>query len=448
MQVVQRVRHKLNSIRRRILVTVSLLYLLSSALSAVWIYFEVSHEVDELFDAEMLQQAKTLSALMAVNSELMPESTTTIASLDAHTYEDKLSYRLENSSGDVILQTEGAPDAVDFEFVPGFSEKQVGGELWYAFGLDNTAKQQRVLMLQEDDFRSELRMDLTIDTVIPIMLILPFMLWLGWWTINQNFSSFNRLAAELRHKSADDYTAFVEGNDREEVAVVKRSLNHYLNRIEQTFLREKRFSADAAHELRTPLASLKAQLQSRLGNSTSEQQDELQPLLDSTERLVKLVESLLQLSKAELPPEQLKQINVASVLRQVLADQYSTAESKGLSYDARVPTVFQQTSDESYLYLLFANALDNAIKYAVPGSHIGIEVSENQIFVCNRVAADHVIDIDRITERFYRGKQLDVEGSGLGLSIVKNLAEQLRVQINFRHIDDEFCFIVTFDTDQ
>ena len=447
MQVVQRVRHKLNSIRRRILVTVSLLYLLSSALSAVWIYFEVSHEVDELFDAEMLQQAKTLSALMAVNSELLPELATTIASLDAHSYEDKLSYRLENSAGGVILQTEGAPDVSAFEFIPGFSVKKLKGELWHAFGLEN-ATGQRILMLQEDSFRSELRMDLTIDTVIPILLILPFMLWLGWWTINQNFSSFNRLAAELRRKSADDYTAFVEGNDREEVAVVKRSLNHYLNRIEKTFLREKRFSADAAHELRTPLASLKAQLQSRLGSATSEQQKELQPLLDSTERLVKLVESLLQLSKAELPPEQLKQINVVSVLRQVLADQYSAAESKGLSYDVRVPTVFQKTSDESYLYPLFANAMDNAIKYAVPQSHIGIEVTENQILVCNRVAADHAIDIDRITERFYRGKQLGVEGSGLGLSIVKNLAEQLGVQINFRHIDDEFCFIVTFDADQ
>lgn len=447
MQLVKRVRHKLNSIRRRILVAVSLLYLVSSTLSAVWIYFEVSHEVDELFDAEMLQQAKTLSALMSVNSELLPELATTIASLDAHTYEDKLSYRLENSAGGVILQTEGAPDASAFEFIPGFSVKKLKGELWHAFGLEN-ATGQRILMLQEDGFRSELRMDLTIDTVIPILLILPFMLWLGWWTINRNFSSFNRLAGELRRKRADDYTAFVEDNDREEVALVKRSLNHYINRIEQTFLREKRFSADAAHELRTPLASLKAQLQSRLGSATSKQQNELQPLLDSTERLVKLVESLLQLSKAELPPEQLKQINVATVLRQVLADQYSTAESKGLSYDVRVPTVFQQTSDESYLYLLFANALDNAIKYAVPGSHIGIEVSENQIFVCNRVAADHAIDIERITERFYRGKQLGVEGSGLGLSIVKNLAEQLDVQINFRHIDDEFCFIVTFDADQ
>ena len=447
MQLVKHVRHKLNSIRRRILVAVSLLYLVSSTLSAVWIYFEVSHEVDELFDAEMLQQAKTLSAFMSVNSERLPEAGVIIESIGAHNYEDKLSYRIENTEELLLMQTEGAPDASAFEFIPGFSVKRVKDELWHAFGLEN-ATGQRILMLQEDGFRSELRMDLTVDTVIPILLILPFMLWFGWWTINRNFSSFNRLAGDLRRKRADDYTAFVEDNDREEVALVKRSLNHYINRIEQTFLREKRFSADAAHELRTPLASLKAQIQSRLGSATSEQQNELQPLLDSTERLVKLVESLLQLSKAELPPEQLKQVNVASVLRQVLADQYVAADSKGLSYHAQLPTVFQQTSDESYLYLLFANALDNAIKYAVPGSHIGIEVTENQIFVCNRVAADHVIDIDRITERFYRGKQLDVEGSGLGLSIVKNLAEQLGVQINFRHIDDEFCFIVTFDTDQ
>ena len=179
MQLVKRVRHKLNSIRRRILVAVSLLYLVSSTLSAVWIYFEVSHEVDELFDAEMLQQAKTLSAFMSVNSERLPEAGVIIESIGAHNYEDKLSYRIENTEELLLMQTEGAPDASAFEFIPGFSVKRVKDELWHAFGLEN-ATGQRILMLQEDGFRSELRMDLTVDTVIPILLILPFMLWLGW----------------------------------------------------------------------------------------------------------------------------------------------------------------------------------------------------------------------------------------------------------------------------
>lgn len=444
MQIIQQIKRKLNSIRRRILVAVSLVYLISSAVSACWIYIEVSHEVDELFDAEMLQQAKTLSVLMSMRSNL-PGSGITVQSLGAHAYEDKLSYRIENHEGKVVMQTEGAPAASDFEFTPGFAVRQVGGELWHAFGLESPDKRQRVLMLQEDGFRSELRMDLTIDTVIPIVFILPFMLWLGWWTINQNFSSFNRLAEELRHKRADDYTAFVEHNDREEVALVKRSLNHYLNRIEQTFLREKRFSADAAHELRTPLASLKAQLQGRLERATTEQKSELQPLIESTDRLVKLVESLLLLSKAELPPERLQSINVASLLRQVLADQYAAAESRGLSYKIQLPKVLERQSDEGYLYLLFANVLDNAIKYAVTGSNICVNATDSQISICNRVAKDHVIDVDRITERFYRGKQLAVDGSGLGLSIVRNLAGQLGVPVDFRYLDDEFCFYITLD---
>ncbi|MDV6316422.1 histidine kinase dimerization/phospho-acceptor domain-containing protein [Idiomarina sp. HP20-50] len=447
MRLIQHIKHKLNSIRRRILVAVSLVYLLSSAVSAGWIYIEVSHEVDELFDAEMLQQAKTLSALISVNSNF-PKSGVVVQSLGAHGYEDKLSYRIESADGKVLMKTEGAPDSDEFAFIPGFSAQQFENDLWHAFGLKNVESGQRVLMLQEDGFRSELRMDLTIDTVIPVLFILPFMLWLGWWTINQNFSSFNRLGEELRRKRADDYTAFVEDNDREEVALVKRSLNHYLNRIEQTFLREKRFSADAAHELRTPLASLKAQLQSRLGSATAGQKNELQPLLDSTERLVKLVESLLQLSKAELPPERLQPVNVARLVRQALADQYAAAESKKLNYSVLLPTVLTHTSDENYLYLLFANALDNAIKYAVPGSSIHIEATEHEVSICNRVAEDHTIDIDRITERFYRGKQLGVEGSGLGLSIVKNLADQLGVYIGFRNTGDEFCFIVTFDPAQ
>ena len=108
---------------------------------------------------------------------------------------------------------------------------------------------------KEDDFRAELRGDLTIDTLVPILLMLPVIIWLGWWSVNFNFASFQRLAKTIRSKPSDNYEQLSGFDDTEEVAVISRSLNHYLSRVEQSFAREKQFSSDAAHELRTPVAN-------------------------------------------------------------------------------------------------------------------------------------------------------------------------------------------------
>ena len=104
MWLTSRVKTKLNSIRRRILVAVSAVYLLSATVSAIWIYAEISHEVDELFDAEMVQQAKTLLALLPSDGASVARDIT-ISRINAHSYEDKLSYRIETIDGKRIMQT-------------------------------------------------------------------------------------------------------------------------------------------------------------------------------------------------------------------------------------------------------------------------------------------------------------------------------------------------------
>lgn len=438
MQRLTTIKTKLNSIRRRILLAVSAVYLLSSALSGVWIYAEISHEVDELFDAEMVQQAKTLLALLPHNDDAVRRDMA-INPVDAHTYEDKLWYRIETTMGNNVMQTQGSLDSSAIQFEPGFSTKIIDNTLWHSFGLHSATRDYRILLLQEDEFRSEIRNDLAVDTVIPIFTLLPLMLWLGWWTINQNFSSFRRLADALRRKRSDDYHPFSEAKDTEEVALVKAALNHYLARIEQTFLREKQFSADAAHELRTPLASLKAQLQNQLTKAkTAQQQKELQSLLDSTERLVRLVESLLLLSKTELPPQQWRQVNVAAVIRQVISDYYQKIESKSLTLAIDLPSVVTWRAEESYLSVLFSNLIDNAIKYATVGSTIDVTFNGPGFAIINDVEAAHHIDIARLTERFYRGGQIHEQGSGLGLSIVSNLARQLRLKLTFERQQQRF----------
>ncbi|PHR63872.1 MAG: histidine kinase, partial [Idiomarina sp.] len=273
---------------------------------------------------------------------------------------------------------------------------------------------------------------------VPVLLLLPLMLWLGWWTINQSFLSFQRLATNLRKRRPDDYSAFEPANDDEEVAVVKQALNYYLARIEQTFHRERRFSADAAHELRTPLASLKASLQNLISSKKAIETAQLEALLTSTDRLIQLVESLLLLSKTELPSTKAEYVNVAREVRQVVADYYSRAEQRELSFEVNLPETIRATGSNDYWRVLLANIIDNAIKYSPNGGIIEINSSKNTLQIKNPIVEDHRVELDRLSERFYRGKHLDVDGAGLGLSIVQNLARQLGISVEFNQQQQYF----------
>lgn len=439
MQIIKAFGAKFKSIRRRILITVSVVYLVSSGLSATWIYYEVSHEVDELFDAEMVQQAKTLAALLPVNgTDLTQPTHRVLQSVSEHEYEKKLAYRIERINQDWSLRTQGAPDHRALPYQSGFNEFVIAATRWHSFGMQTPDGNYQILLLQEDSFRSELRTDLAVDTLVPVLLLLPLMLWLGWWTINQSFTSFRRLATALRRRRTDDYSPFEQSNEDEEVVLVKQALNHYLARIEQTFIREKRFSADAAHELRTPLAALKASLQNLIASKDAIEKQQLERLLISTDRLVKLVESLLMLSKTELNQVGSEPVNIAREAREVIADSYKLAEQKGITFRVDLPDRITHESHPSYWRVLLANLINNAVKYSPPNTAISITHFDQVLEIKNQVAADHSLELDRLTERFYRGKQMDIDGSGLGLSIVQNLAQQLAIELEFAREDTYF----------
>jgi len=422
---------KSTSIRRRILIAVSAVYLLCSGITVSWIYLEVRHEVDELFDAEMIQQAKTLAVIVAEPARLQlttsKAQSLVVPSLQQHSYEDRIAYRIEALDGSWQVLTEGVPDAAAVPFQTGFTTYQ-GEQLWH-----------RILLLQEDEFRAELRSDLAIDTIFPVLLLLPLMLWLGWLAIHRGFKSFARLAQQLRLRSNNNYAPFPLANEGEEVDLVKRSLNHYLARIEQSFAREKRFSADAAHELRTPLAALKVRLQRLQESPSGDLQQEITELLESTNRIINLVESLLTLAKVEGQLELTDTCDLAKVWRQVLADNYARIEAKQLHTEIHLEASCKRAGAASYWYLLCNNLLDNAIKYAPAQSSIQLTLEQHQMLLCNPVDSQHQLDITRLTERFYRGKQLHVQGAGLGLSIVAHLATQLQVDPEFSYHDQRFC---------
>ena len=445
---------KLKSIRRRILLTVSVVYLFGSSVSALWIYFEVSHEVDELFDAELIQQAHTMNALISQfelgNISQQLDATESNAELVYHTpewlqdYERKLAIRLETVSGDVIYASRDWLNSEKIQYTDGISELQQGDSYWYVFGATNLKSGLRMLVLQEDDFRAELRGDLTIDTLVPILLMLPVIIWLGWCSVNFNFASFQRLAKTIRSKPSDNYEQLSGFDDTEEVAVISRSLNHYLSRVEQSFAREKRFSSDAAHELRTPVANLKLRIQNLIDSSSNVQKQVLEPLMASVNQLIRLIDNLLLLSRTERQMNSKVVLKLARQIREVVALWYEKAEQKEQTFELRLDDTATVHSDPDLLHILLSNLIDNAIKYGELGSAITIEQRKQGLVITNQVSEQTQFDIDRVGERFYRGGHLDIDGTGLGLSIVSNIAEQLDIRVQFSRSESAFICTLSF----
>ncbi|EKE84204.1 ATP-binding protein [Idiomarina xiamenensis] len=452
MRLIERIRSKMRSMRRRIIVAVSTLFISASLLSSIWIYFEIKHEVNELFDAELVQQARVLDGLLAV--ALAQQSADSLrqqprwlkhAQQLAHPYENKLAFRVETASGDLLLSSDGIPAPAELPFQPGFSQFAVDGDYWYAFGMANAAHDFRVVVMQEDSFRGELRIDLAVDTLVPIVVLLPFVLWACRWLVNYFFYHFSRVATHLRDRRSDDYSPIQQLDNSDEVGAVVNAVNSYLSRTEQAFVRERRFSADAAHELRTPLAALKAQLQQLQPSNAAEGKAVAAALL-STQRLIDLVQQLLVLARAEQTQRQFQRFNLAALTRESLASYYANFELAGLQLVADVPQHCQIESDAQAWRLMLSNLLDNALKYAERDSTVTVTLRKTtrrgdldgyQLVVNNQVDNAAEIDADRVFDRFYRGRQLDRPGSGLGMSIVANIAKQLAVTIEFRLQDQQ-----------
>jgi two-component system sensor histidine kinase QseC len=217
------------------------------------------------------------------------------------------------------------------------------------------------------------------------------------------------------------------------------ALNELLERIARMVVSERRFTADAAHELRTPIAAIRAQAQVALGagDDVAERHHALQATLAGCDRATRLVEQLLMLARLETNPVRpAMAANLTQIVRRVAADLAPAALGRSQDLELEADTVCAVAADEVLLGVLVRNLLDNALRYSPAGARVLVVVKNGPQGVLLRVqdsgpgmAPDA---IGRLGERFFRVLGTDQPGSGLGWSIVKRLVDAFgaRVQIS------------------
>lgn len=445
--ILNRVRRKLRSVRRRILITLSLLFSLGSLVTSAWIYAETQHEINELFDAELIQQGRTLYALIASERrplsdiELVKEPIVVPQPQGEHAYERKLAFRFGEVDQAPTFLSDITPSAAIYPFKKGLSMAEVDGEIWHAYGIQDSALNLQLMVFQSDAFRAELGLDLAVDTLTPLLLMLPIIVWLGWRLVNVHFDGLHHLARQLASRSPGDHEPIVEHEQTEEVVEIVAALNEYLAQIRAAVEREKRFIADAAHELKTPTAAIQAALQSTYPQVQKAQVD---AALQGTERLQRAVRQLLDLARIEQLPQQASEQDLAIQLRALLARRYEEFEQLGLALEVKIKgPVWSRISEDNWGILL-ENLIDNCLSYADRPSTVNVVLEGQRFCISNRLPAAVTIDPDRLTERFYRGQNTHHDGSGIGLSIVKKIVEQAGGELSFDLADGYFSVDITF----
>jgi signal transduction histidine kinase len=262
--------------------------------------------------------------------------------------------------------------------------------------------------------------------VWPLATALPALALAIWLGVGSGLRPLRELRAQLARRSADDLAPLDDRRAPREIEPLVAELNRLFGRIGEALQRERRLTADAAHELRTPLAVLSTQAQVARGASTDAARNEaLDALVAGAARAARLIEQMLTLARLEAgqPAEPAQRVALGELARQVIAEAAPRAVEKDIDISLEEAAPAQIQGHASLLAVLVRNLVDNAVRYTPPGGRVLVTLQGANLTVADNGPGVPAAELGRLGERFHRLAPPGESGSGLGLSIVLRIAE-------------------------
>lgn len=414
------------SLRRR------LLAMLLGGLTAGWLammafsYRDAHHEIDELFDAQLVQVAQTLLALA---SEYDDDDDVAELGTDGHKYQKKFIFQIWDDHGHLLLRSRHAPtdpltDADGF-----FDAPRKDGRIWRYYSQWDRQGKLRVQVGENHHVREELAWYIAGRLLVPGAFgLLLLGAWI-WFATRRGLAPLDEIARQLADRAPDRLGPLNPAQAPQEIHTLLDALNGLFARVEQALENERRFTADAAHELRTPLAALTVQAQVALRAQNAVERDQaIRQIEIGTRRASHLVEQLLTL--ARLDPMALPAfdaVSLAALAAEACADHGAVALAKNVTLELDASGEAAVAGQSGMLRVLLRNLIDNAVRYTPAGGKVGVGVTARDGAVILSVSDDGpgipAAERENVLHRFHRLAGQDVEGSGLGLSIVARIAE-------------------------
>lgn len=416
------------SLRRRLLTfwlaSLVVLWLVSAGL----VGWGVHHELNELLD-DRLEDTATLLLAQADDHGPGPAPR---AAREAEEADARVVYQVYQG-GQLIGRSGEAADAFELlppNAAPGHHTLTLGGERWRVFVAQDAARTRTALAGETVSARQHVLAAVWAGMGWPLALALPLLALLGSWAIARALRPLHTLSQHVAERDPTALRPVAVDGVPAEVAPLVQALNTLFARVEATLEGERRFTTDAAHELRTPIAAIRAQAQAALTQPQGDAHTHaLTGVLQGCDRAARLVTQLLALARldaqTQAPPA--APACLAAVARRVLADLAPAALERHQQLSLDAPAHAPVAADDARLAMLVRNLTDNALRYSPEGACIEVTVAltpgATTLTVADSGPGLGEADLGRLGERFFRVLGNEASGSGLGWSIVRRLAE-------------------------
>ena len=409
----------------------------SASLSA---WHQTRETINELFDTQQMLLAKRLLTLdfSSLDNATLPKTKQLLRHHRGDQDDDALAFAVFTHDGRQVMNDGDNGRYLPFEAdYQGFHDGQLTNDddSWRLVWLTTPDKQFRVVVGQEWEYRDDMTRDLMNASVLPWLIALPFMLLLLISLVWSELRPLKQLAQQLAQRAPDDGTPLQAERVPKEVQPLVIALNGLFGRINAMIHRERRFTSDAAHELRSPLAALQVQSEviQLAADDETMRTHALKQLDTGIARATRLVDQLLTLSRVEADDARnaFEPVSLKQTLQDALAAQLPLADKTGVTLRLHADADPQIQGNPLLLSLLVRNLLDNAIRYTPAGSEVDVRLQANSLSVEDNGDGLNEADLQRLGERFWRPPGQEKSGSGLGLSIVRNIAQLHAMQLTF-----------------
>lgn len=428
------------SIRTFLLINLLLSVTLITSLAIIGNLFLAHKDIQTQLDNQLIRTAERIRAffsdygtqhkdLSLVQRNLLKSSTkslTALADKSSH-----LEFQIWNKQGRLILHSAGIPRIPFSKGNEGLSTLWMHGKSWRVNTLYDSKTQLTFMTAERSNYIQQLENKLTQDSIFVMLITYPFLGFLIWIIVGRGLDSLKKVAYEVRHRAPSYLEPVDLGGVPSEIEPLVSELNNLFGRLKEAFEREKRFTSDAAHEMRTPLAALNTHTQVALRAKTPQERKEaLLKVLAGVNRGTHVVQQLLTLSRM-VPETTLNEQSWMDLNREaadIAAQLAPEAIAKNIDLKLITPnTPAKIKGNSTAIGILIRNMVDNAIRYSPEKSKVTIKLEKNEQNVTLRVI-DNGPGIpeqlrERVFERFFRMIGNQATGSGLGLSIVLQIAK-------------------------